>query len=91
MFLAVGTPFIQRVEANCCDFETPKGISLELLRDYWQEVGIDLRLRDNAPHPVAVSRRLKNAVPNGIWGADNRWTTPYHPATWDIEETDDEP
>ena len=183
------------------DFETPKGISLELVRDYWREVGIDLRLKSierrlqaeramsnkmqmtawhadkvtdilfphwpdwfyphragwdmimwnhwgryhqsdgelgeeppelirnlqywggelltatdeahrtkaaktlikahadnlwaigtvgNAPHPVAVSRRLKNVVPNGIWGADNRWTTPYHPATWYIDETDEQ-
>ena len=183
------------------DFETPKGISLELVRDYWREVGIDLRLKSierrlqaeramsnkmqmtawhadkvtdilfphwpdwfyphragwdmtmwnhwgryhqsggqlgeeppelirsmqnwggqlltaidersrtrsakalleahadnlwaigtvgNAPHPVAVSRRLKNVVPNGIWGADNRWTTPYHPATWYIDESDDQ-
>ena len=181
------------------DFETPKGISLELVRDYWREVGIDLRLKTierrlqteraqankmqmtawhadkvtdilfphwpdwfyphrsgwdmtmwnhwgryhqtdgeigeeppefirnlqywggellsatdeahrakaaktlieaaadnlwaigtvgNAPHPIAVSSRLKNVVPNGIWGADNRWTTPYHPATWYIDETD---
>ncbi|MDE0450394.1 MAG: ABC transporter substrate-binding protein [Gammaproteobacteria bacterium] len=183
------------------DFETPKGISLELVRDYWREVGIDLRLKSierrlqaeramsnkmqmtawhadkvtdilfphwpdwfyphragwdmtmwnhwgryhqsggelgeeppelirnmqdwggqlltatdeesrtkaakallrahadnlwaigtvgNAPHPVAVSRRLKNVVPNGIWGADNRWTTPYHPATWYIDESDEQ-
>ena len=183
------------------DFETPKGISLELVRDYWHEVGIDVRLKTierrlqaeramsnkmqmtawhadkvtdilfphwpdwfyphragwdmimwnhwgryhqsdgelgeeppelirnmqdwggqlltatdeesrtkaakalleahaenlwaigtvgNAPHPVAVSRRLKNVVPNGIWGADNRWTTPYHPATWYIDESDDQ-
>ena len=42
----------------------------------------------NAPHPIAVSSRLRNVVPNGIWGADNRWTTPYHPATWYIDETD---
>ena len=180
------------------DFETPKGVSLELVRDYWREVGIDLRLKTierrlqteraqankmqmtawhadkvtdilfphwpdwfyphrsgwdmtmwnhwgryhqtggeigeeppelirdlqywggellsatneahrakaartlieahaehlwaigtvgNAPHPIAVSSRLRNVVPNGIWGADNRWTTPYHPATWYIDET----
>ena len=184
------------------DFETPKGISLELVRDYWHEVGVDVRLKTierrlqaeramsnkmqmtawhadkvtdilfphwpdwfyphragwdmimwnhwgryhqsggelgeeppdfiremqdwggqlltatdeenrtkaakalleahaenlwaigtvgNAPHPVAVSRRLKNVVPNGIWGADNRWTTPYHPATWYIDETPEKP
>ena len=181
------------------DFETPKGIALELVRDYWREVGIDLRLKsvesrlqteramankmqmtawhadkvtdilfphwpdwfyphrigwdmimwnhwgryhqsggelgeeppesirnlqfwggelltatdeehrtkaaktllrahaDNlwaigtvghAPQPVAVSRRLKNVWPSGIWGADNRWTMAYHPATWYIDESD---
>ena len=191
-----GSPLIITLEF--IDFETPKGISLELVRDYWREVGIDLRLKTierrlqteramankmqmtawhadkvtdilfphwpdwfyphragwdmtmwnhwgryhqtdgevgeeppelirnlqywggelltatdeahrakaaktlleahaehlwaigtvgHAPHPVAVSRRLKNVVPNGIWGADNRWTTPYHPATWYIDET----
>lgn len=35
-----------------------------------------------APQPVAVSRRLKNVIPNGIWGWDNRWTVSYHPPTW---------
>ena len=44
----------------------------------------------NAPQPVAVSRRLKNVAPSGIWGADNRWTMAYHPATWYIDETPDE-
>ncbi|MDE0450393.1 MAG: ABC transporter substrate-binding protein [Gammaproteobacteria bacterium] len=184
------------------DFETPKGIALELVRDYWREVGIDLRLKsvesrlqteramankmqmtawhadkvtdilfphwpdwfyphrigwdmimwnhwgryhqsdgelgeeppelirnlqywggellratdeehrtkaaktllrahaDNlwaigtvghAPQPVAVSRRLKNVWPAGIWGADNRWTMAYHPATWYLDDTDEAP
>ena len=35
-----------------------------------------------APQPVAVSRRLANVIPNGIWGWDNRWTLSYHPPTW---------
>ena len=38
-----------------------------------------------APHPVVVSKRLKNVVPNGIWGWDNRWTLSYHPATWYLD------
>ena len=182
------------------DFETPKGISMELVRDYWREVGIDLRLLSierrlqteraqanrmqmtlwhadkvtdilfplvpdwfyphragwelsmwnhwaryyqtdgelgeeppelirnlqywgdqlrtatteaqrtkaartllaaaaenlwtigtvgQAPHPVVVSTRLKNVTPTGIWGWDNRWTLPYHPATWYFDETPD--
>ena len=37
-----------------------------------------------APQPVAVSRRLKNVIPNGIWGWDNRWTLSYHPPTWHL-------
>ncbi len=40
-----------------------------------------------APQPVVVSKRLKNVVPNGIWGWDNRWTLSYHPATWYIDES----
>lgn len=39
-----------------------------------------------APHPVVVSSRLKNVVPNGIWGWDNRWTLSYHPATWFLDD-----
>ena len=39
-----------------------------------------------APHPVVVSKRLKNVLPNGIWGWDNRWTLAYHPATWYFDE-----
>ena len=35
-----------------------------------------------APQPMAVSKRLKNVIPNGIWGWDNRWTLSYHPPTW---------
>jgi peptide/nickel transport system substrate-binding protein len=35
-----------------------------------------------APHPVVVSRRLRNVPETGAWGWDNRWTLPYHPATW---------
>ena len=43
-----------------------------------------------APHPVVVSRRLKNVTPTGIWGWDNRWTLAYHPATWYLDETPEE-
>jgi hypothetical protein len=38
-----------------------------------------------APQPVVVSRRLKNVTPSGIWGWDNRWTMPYHAATWYLQ------
>ena len=39
-----------------------------------------------APHPVVVSKRLKNVLRKGIWGWDNRWTLAYHPATWYFDE-----
>ena len=39
-----------------------------------------------APHPVVVSSRLKNVIPNGTWGWDNRWTLSYHPSTWYFED-----
>jgi peptide/nickel transport system substrate-binding protein len=38
-----------------------------------------------APHPVVVSKRLKNVNEQGYWGWDTRWTLPYHPATWYLE------
>ena len=34
------------------------------------------------PQPVVISSRMKNVVPEGIWGWDNRWTLAYHPSTW---------
>ncbi len=39
-----------------------------------------------APHPVVVSKRLRNVLPKGIWGWDNRWTLAYHPSTWYFDE-----
>ena len=51
------------------DFETPKGISMELVRDYWREVGIDLRL-------MSIERRLQteraqaNRMQMSLWHAD---------------------
>ncbi len=43
-----------------------------------------------APHPVVVSKRLKNVTPTGIWGWDNRWTLSYHPATWYFDESNED-
>lgn len=40
-----------------------------------------------APHPVVISSRLKNVIPNGIWGWDNRWTLAYHPETWYFDDS----
>ena len=39
-----------------------------------------------APHPVVISSRLKNVIPDGIWGWDNRWTLSYHPSTWYFDD-----
>ena len=51
------------------DFETPKGISMELVQGYWREVGIDLRLK-------LVDGSLQSARARGgemqmtLWHAD---------------------
>ncbi len=39
-----------------------------------------------APHPVVTSNRLRNVVESGLWGWDIRWTMPYHPATWYLDQ-----
>ncbi len=39
-----------------------------------------------APQPVVVSKRLRNVSSHGYWGWDNRWTPPYHPASWFLED-----
>ncbi|MDA0790874.1 MAG: ABC transporter substrate-binding protein [Proteobacteria bacterium] len=39
-----------------------------------------------APHPVVITSRLKNVIPRGIWGWDNRWTLAYHPSTWYFDD-----
>ena len=38
------------------------------------------------PHPVVVSHKLRNVPPQGYWGWDSRWTWPYYPETWYLEE-----
>ena len=51
------------------DFETPKGISMELVQGYWREIGIDLRLK-------LVDGSLQSARARGgemqmtLWHAD---------------------
>ena len=39
-----------------------------------------------APHPVVISKRLRNVPETGIWGWDNRWTLAYHPVTWYFDD-----
>jgi len=38
-----------------------------------------------APHPLVVSKRVKNVAEKGYWGWDNRWVMPYHPTTWFLD------
>ncbi len=38
------------------------------------------------PHPVVVSHKLRNVPPQGYWGWDSRWTWPYYPETWYLDE-----
>lgn len=38
------------------------------------------------PHPVIVHNRLKNVPRNGYWGWDSRWSWPYYPETWYIQQ-----
>ena len=38
------------------------------------------------PHPVVVSHKLRNVPLQGYWGWDSRWTWPYYPETWYLDE-----
>ncbi len=38
------------------------------------------------PHPVIVRNRLKNVPRNGYWGWDSRWSWPYYPETWYLQQ-----
>jgi len=51
------------------DFETPKGISLELVRNYWREVGIDLRLK-SIERGLQAERAQGNKMQMTAWHAD---------------------
>ena len=51
------------------DFETPKGIALELVRDYWREVGIDLRLK-SVESRLQTERAMANKMQMTAWHAD---------------------
>jgi peptide/nickel transport system substrate-binding protein len=62
-----GTPLVITLEF--VDRETPKAISLELVSQYWQAVGIDLRLRliDNS---LQRERALANRMQMTVWQGD---------------------
>lgn len=38
------------------------------------------------PHPVIVSDRLRNVPRDGYWGWDSRWSWPYYPETWYLQQ-----
>ena len=38
------------------------------------------------PHPVIVSNRLRNVPRQGYWGWDSRWSWPYYPETWYLQQ-----
>ena len=74
------------------DFETPKGISLELVRDYWHEVGIDLRLK-TIERRLQTERAQANKMQMTAWHADKvtdilfpHWPDWFYPhrSGWDM-------
>ena len=38
------------------------------------------------PHPIIVSDRLRNVPHQGYWGWDSRWSWPYYPETWYLNQ-----
>ena len=38
------------------------------------------------PHPVIVADNLHNVPRHGYWGWDSRWSWPYYPETWYLQE-----
>ena len=51
------------------DFETPKAITMELVRDYWREVGIDMRLK-SVERSLQSERAQANKMQMTLWHAD---------------------
>ena len=74
------------------DFETPKGITMELVTDYWREVGIDVRLK-SVERRLQTERAQANRMQMTLWHADKvtdilfplvpDWFYP-HRSGWDI-------
>ncbi|MEM7018408.1 MAG: ABC transporter substrate-binding protein [Pseudomonadota bacterium] len=62
-----GKPFTITLEY--IDFETPKGISMELVSHYWREVGIDLRLK-LVDGNLQAARAVGGEMQMTIWHAD---------------------
>ena len=74
------------------DFETPKGITMELVCNYWREVGIDVRLK-SVERRLQAERAQANRMQMTLWHADKvtdilfplvpDWFYP-HRSGWDI-------
>ena len=74
------------------DFETPKGITMELVSNYWREVGIDVRLK-SVERSLQAERAQANRMQMTLWHADKvidilfplvpDWFYP-HRSGWDI-------
>ncbi len=74
------------------DFETPKGITMELVSNYWREVGIDVRLK-SVERRLQAERAQANRMQMTLWHADKvidilfplvpDWFYP-HRSGWDI-------
>ena len=74
------------------DFETPKEITMELVRDYWREVGVDMRLK-SVERSLQSERAQANKMQMTLWHADKvtdilfplvpDWFYP-HRSGWDI-------
>jgi peptide/nickel transport system substrate-binding protein len=62
-----GSPLIITLEF--LDFETPKGISMELVANYWRDVGIDLRLK-LVNRSLQSARAQAGAMQMTVWHAD---------------------
>ncbi|MDP6054287.1 MAG: ABC transporter substrate-binding protein, partial [Candidatus Latescibacteria bacterium] len=80
-----GEPF--SITLEWVDLETPKGIVMELVSEYWLEVGIDLNLKQ-VSNSLQGSRARANLMQMTIWHADRTsdilfpsqpfWFVPMH-------------
>ena len=85
-----GTPLTITLEFM--DWETPKGITLELVSNYWREAGIDLRLKvvnGNLQSARAQAGEMQMTVHQGDYNTDillplsPKWWVPLR-AGWEI-------
>ena len=62
-----GSPFTITLEFY--DFETPKGITMELVLEYWREIGIQLNLK-NVNGDLQRERAIAGKMEMTLWHAD---------------------